>query len=520
MAVTSNTETRTPEARPKKIGGTKPGIYVGKVINHLDTEFMGALEVQLLKQTAAGNTPNEAGQTIKCTYASPFFGVTPYVGTSENEGFDYTQKSYGFWAVPPDIDTKVLVLITEGESGEAFWVGCVPDKYMNFMTPGNPSTTYNSEDNTKSRPVGEYNKRTEEAVGNDPTQFVKPCHVDACAVLDNNGLADDTIRGTNSSSARREVPSMVFGWSSPGPLDRRPGKPTTKTGESFQGIETPASRLTGTTIVMDDGDPSLYRKGSPNETPAEYVKLSDGGDPTRPLGESFRIRTRTGHQILLHNSEDLIYISHGSGKSWIEMSANGKIDIYAEDSISMHTQNDFNFKADRNINFEAGNSINLKAGNVMTTETGSDWQVKVGADGKITCAGSSNIKSKHHKETADRIDMNGSNAAAEAESANVPLRQPTAEPFLGHENKNPAEHTPEKTDNDPEANNTLNEETGSTTEDKEKKTDDTFKKCPPAEKTDEQKEEDARLQNQGPNNAQNQNAVLTRSAGPGGNGGV
>ena len=50
----------------------------------------------------------------------------------------------------------------------------------------------------------------------------------------------------------------------------------------------------------------------------------------------------------MHNTEDLIYISHGSGNSWIEMSANGKIDIYAKDSISMRSEQDINFYADRN----------------------------------------------------------------------------------------------------------------------------------------------------------------------------
>ena len=47
--------------------------------------------------------------------------------------------------------------------------------------------------------------------------------------------------------------------------------------------------------------------------------------------------------------EDLIYIAHGSGDSWIEMTANGKIDVYAKDSVSIHTENDFNFKAGRDI---------------------------------------------------------------------------------------------------------------------------------------------------------------------------
>lgn len=473
--------TRSPHVptknKQKEIEG--PGPYLAIVRSHLDVEYMGGLEVELLKTSSEGNDAESTGQFVPVQYLSPFYGVTPYNGTSENEGYDYTQKSYGFWAVPPDVGTKVLVIFAEGNRGQGYWIGCVQDQNMNFMVPGNASTTYNKEDQTKARPVAEYNKKTETSNGTNTTQYLKPCNPDACAILDGNGLADDPIRGTTTSSARRDMPSMVFGWSSPGPLDRRDGKPTVKTGTSSSAIDVKSSRLNGTTIVMDDGDPTLFRKGpvrGPNATPSEYVSLKDGGNPNIPFNELFRIRTRTGHQILLHNAEDLIYIAHGSGDSWIEMTANGKIDIYARDSISIHTENDFNFKADRDINIEAGNNINIKAGNQMMTQTAANYEVKVGADGKITCAGTSNIKSKHHYETADRIDMNGP-PAAEAGDSPVPTRVPKRGSWTGLENKNPLEHTPEKTNSDMEEIKKGNANKTSDEKNKEKAPEDTFKQC-------------------------------------------
>lgn len=474
-------ETRSPhipaQAKQKEIEG--PGPYLAVVTSHLDVEYMGGLEVELLKTSSEGNDTESTGQFVPVQYLSPFYGVTPYNGTSENEGYDYTQKSYGFWAVPPDIGTKVLVIFAEGNRGQGYWIGCVQDQNMNFMVPGNASTTYNKEDQTKPRPVAEYNKKTEASNGTNTTQYLKPCNPDACAILDGAGLADDPIRGTTTSSARRDMPSMVFGWSSPGPLDRRDGKPTVKTGKSSSAIDVKSSRLNGTTIVMDDGDPTLFRKGpvrGPNATPSEYVSLKDGGNPNIPFNELFRIRTRTGHQILLHNAEDLIYIAHGSGDSWIEMTANGKIDIYARDSVSIHTENDFNFKAARDINIEAGNNINVKAGNQMMTQTGANYEVKVGADGKITCVGTSNIKSKHHYETADRIDMNGP-AAAQAGDAPVPTRVPKRGSWTGAENKNPLEHTPEKTNSDIEEIKKGKANKTSDDKNKEKAPEDTFKQC-------------------------------------------
>ena len=170
--------------------------------------------------------------------------------------------------------------------------------------------------------------------------------------------------------------------------------------------------------------------------------METGGDPSIPQNELIRLKTRTGHQILMHNSEDLIYIGNARGTTWIELTSNGKIDIYAKDSVSVHTENDYNITADRDINLKAGRNINLTAmSEIKQTAVAGNWEIMVGKDGKITCGGTSNITSKHHFETADKIDMNGP-PAAKAGSAKIPTRQPQAEPWSGHENYLPNAHTP------------------------------------------------------------------------------
>jgi uncharacterized protein (DUF2345 family) len=75
----------------------------------------------------------------------------------------------------------------------------------------------------------------------------------------------------------------------------------------------------------------------------------------------------------MHNSEDLIYIANARGTAWVELTSNGKIDIFAEDSISVHTQQDLNIRAARDINLEAGRNINMR------TETGK-WHVEIATD--------------------------------------------------------------------------------------------------------------------------------------------
>ena len=334
------------------------GVYLGRIVNHLDTTFMGGVEVEILKRTASGNVQEK----IACKYASPFAGQTPYTGLGRGTDYGSSQKSYGFWAVPPDIGTQVIVLMPEGDYSQAYWVACVQDTAMNFSMPGNAGTTLNNIDPTKALPVAEYNKLTQDPAGSDPTKVIKPANTYAQERLANAGLDADWVRGTNTSSARRELPSMVFGISTPGPHDT--SGPTHRYGPQNAQINAPYSRLGGSSFVMDDGDTSMHRRLSAKEGPPEYARTESGdvsGNPKLPANELIRIQTRTGHQIVMHNTEDLIYISHGSGDSWIEMTANGKIDIYSKDSISIRTETDLNFTADRDINFTAKENINMVA---------------------------------------------------------------------------------------------------------------------------------------------------------------
>lgn len=433
-----NEQSRT--RRPSWMEGSGP--YLGKIINHLDSEYMGAVEVEILKITENGNpaTAEGSGYQLPCYYVSPFYNVTPRSGVKKNQNYASSQQSSGFWAVPPNVGTKVIVLTLEENFGFGYWIGCVQDQYMNFMVPGYASTTYNTTDPSKPKPVGEYNKELETAEGRDPTKYIKPTSTLADEILTTQGLGGDHTRGTTTSSSRREVPSMVFGWSTPGPYDTRPGQPTAAYGPDLARSNVPFSRLGGSSFVMDDGDMTLLRKkpaGGDDAGPPEYANAELGdlsGNPTLPHNELIRLKTRTGHQILMHNTEDLIYIGNAKGTTWIEMTSNGKIDIFAQDSVSIHTSNDLNVTADRDIIMSAGRNICLKAGN----------------DGRITATEGVHINAKTHTETApDGINMNGPTATPAYE----PMRTPQHEPWLSHEHLNPLEFSPEKTDADPEAEN-------------------------------------------------------------------
>ena len=112
--------------------------------------------------------------------------------------------------------------------------------------------------------------------------------------LKKQGLVQDTVRGTTSSSARRESPSKVFGISTPGRIHPRSrelniGRWTTP-GQDRQSTRT------------------QFRHGR------------RCGDGTNQLT---RLRTASGHQLLMHDTEGVVYMANGSGKAFIEMETDG-----------------------------------------------------------------------------------------------------------------------------------------------------------------------------------------------------
>jgi hypothetical protein len=406
---------RPSAANEGKTGGLTTGTYIARVISHIDPSFMGSLEVSLLKDD--NNDAGDDSQLFIVRYAPPFFGYTgfEYMGKNDGtsstiEGFNDTQKSYGMWFVPPDVGVNVLVVFVDGDPSQGYWFACVPGRYINNMVPAIAGSRINALDSTdKERygntklplPVAEINKRINgERQEIDPEKFPRVVHPIADRFLE-QGLLEDDVRGTSSSSPRRELPGMVFGISTPGPVDRRTNAKKSVVGKNdSKSNAVPVSRLGGTQLVMDDGDDRFHREKTAAEGPVKYVDLLDPevqrritqSEPTVPYNEYFRVRTRTGHQILLHNSEDLIYIGNARGTAWIEMTSNGKIDIYAQDSVSIHTGNDLNIRADRDINFEAGRNMNFRTeSGKWHAEIATDMEFLINNDAKLTVGANCDI---------------------------------------------------------------------------------------------------------------------------------
>jgi starvation-inducible outer membrane lipoprotein len=404
----------------KSTGKIDSGIMMAKVVGYLDPTFMAGLEVTLLRDQ--GNEVGDIHQTYSIKYSTPFYGATgyEYMGLNKSD-YNDTQKSYGMWFPPPEIGTTILVAFVDGNPAEGYFIACVPGKFMNHMIPAIGSSVHvelTDEDKKKydtdqPLPVAEVNRKTNSLeTGPDIDKIKKPVHPVANRFLE-QGLLEDDVRGPATSTSRRNVPNSVYGISTPGPVDRRNGakqefigKKQTKSANTV-----PVGRLGGTQLVMDDGDDRYRRASTATSGPPQYFdnldeKENRTGKPDIPYNEYTRLRTRTGHQILLHNSEDLIYIGNSRGTAWIELTSHGKIDIFAQDSISIHTEADINMRADRDINFEAGRNINMRtAKGRMHVDINGNLEIAAASNALLTTLGDLHLRTTGSSKISSGVNL-------------------------------------------------------------------------------------------------------------------
>jgi|TARA_Y100000034_G_scaffold8078_1_gene8834 hypothetical protein len=388
----SNTQT------PRSKLAVMPYIYRAIVKENSDVQMMGRLRVFI----PGHGHPGRSETWPHVQWLSPFAGATRAQNVERNFTlYEQTQKAYGLWMVPPDVENEVLVSFIDGDINQGVCLGCFFQQDMNFTVPGIPAAmTYSTV-----APGAEKNKYDKTPAGK------RPAHDLLFNGLQEQGLVQppiyDCIRGLTTSGAQRETPSRVYGFLSP---------------EQHQ-------------IVIDDG-----------------IKETDPGGTGKGLKDAgIRFRTAGGAQILINDEFGLIYLITKSGNTWIEMTNEGKIDVYAKDDISYHTEKDFNIHTGGNFNIHSrgninirsegsdGMNVNVSTGKLQMKSTG-NMILQTDADGNIITAGQAVVKSS-------RLDLNGGSATDAVPIEPGPLtmntsvlqsictRVPEHEPWKDHESQ-------------------------------------------------------------------------------------
>jgi hypothetical protein len=337
------------------------GPHLAEVKDNADQLFHGRLRVYI---PYFGGDPEDDKSWFTVNYASPFFGeVNPFYGQQKagtEPVYGQTLHSYGMWFVPPDLGVNVLVTFVTGNPDLGYWFACIPTPRAHQMVPGIASSTNYVEKGTASKsdfpavPVAEAVLDRRNDFLNNP----RPVHKPQFDIISNQGIAADQDRGAITSSSQRESPSKVFGISTPGRPDPDPSlendqvSPSTnflkKIADSILNNDStlgksmfkPVTRKGGHSLVMDDGD----KAGS---------------------NQLLRLRSATGHQIMMNDTAGIIYVINAAGTSWIEMTPDGSINVFSSGSVSMRARGSMNFHADQDIKFHAGGNITAKSGNSL-----------------------------------------------------------------------------------------------------------------------------------------------------------
>lgn len=305
-------------------------VQTAVVMDNRDPKKTGRLKVWI---SGSQSDQTEKGSWLTVRYASPFAGRSP--GQANATSFSNQTKSYGFWAVSPDVGTTVLVFFANGNIHDGYWFGCVYDDQMNSMVPGPSTAKLDKYGSDAEIPLVDYDRNTVSA-----DQVEKYINVPLVEGLRKQNLLYDPELGVVNRSSTRQITSTVYGMSTP----------------------------RGQSIVLDDGytDEELKGQSWDDDTDGyqntQFGNMSGDTRVGQRKAEGIVFRTRSGAQILLSEDKGNVFIINRDGTARLEMTPDGHIIIHGDKSFSVRAGEDINFSAGRDINMEAVGKLNMNIG--------------------------------------------------------------------------------------------------------------------------------------------------------------
>jgi hypothetical protein len=341
-------------------------ITVGEVVDTNDPQQMGRIRAVC---PAMGDTKVQPIKHIPwAMYGSPFGGVDDIGSRGRDNTKTDGPVAYGMWCIPKT-GAFVLIMCLDGNPNNRVWLGCVPAQFFTHTMPhgrysvkpdeGNPEGPLTSTENPI-EPL--HSNLTESYSGNvgvearqsfefrtrgsdNQVSYVGPEDIETRVKF--SKLADDRNQeiteddGTVFNSSRgysrsRLQPDLVF--------------PTT------DGINL---------------DSNIYAWVTPG---FHSLSMDDTPESCRT-----RLRTTAGHQVILDDTNERIYISTAQGKTWIEIDEKGIIDIYGEQDISVRSGADINITADQSVRIAGKTGIHLVSEGQIRAHAGEDISVHTDA---------------------------------------------------------------------------------------------------------------------------------------------
>lgn len=418
---------------------------IGTVIDTNDPMQWGRIRVVV---TAWGDSLDHKVDGMPwAMYVSPFGGQTssgtrgPGTESSAAGGI-----AYGMWAIPK-IGAQVLVISLDEDHQQRLYLGCVYDAFASHTMPhgrwiadDHPAIKDNK---SKAAPYGPFSSNDkliqplasnmQQAFGQLDVNFEWQTRVADYAV----SRLDVSHLHHTSSQVQDDADTKLDDWT------------------YTQGYQ--VSRLdphTTSSITGKNYDSQIISMTSPG---FHSMSMDDRMENCR-----MRFRTTSGHQILLDDTNERIYIATAQGNNWIEMDQSGNIDIFTSNKVSIRASQDINLTSDKSIRMHAKEGIHMHSDKDIRLDSLTDTHirsqqqikmdaakninVKTGGELKLTSKGTMHLNAGGKiLETGSQIHLNGP-AAAAAESAEKALftnRVPAHEPWARSMTKKDDGHTAE-----------------------------------------------------------------------------
>lgn len=321
---------------------TNDSITLGVVVDTNDPQQMGRVRAVCVAWGDSYGTDFE--DLPWCMYGAPFGGsmtkATRGPGIQETKG----SVAYGMWAIPK-VGAQILVACLDGDPMYRVYLGCIFDQ----LTPHTlPHGRYMYEDHdalekgsSDAKPQGPYSSEE---------KFIEPLNTNQKRAFGNHGEPsfEWRNRGADYTVARVNVDELDYTESQvQDDLDI-----DYDDWISTQGYGVSRQNPFGTSSLTNKNyDSPVYSITTPG---FHSLSMDDRMENAR-----IRLRTTSGHQILMDDTNERIYIQTAKGNNWIEIDENGTIDIYSTNRINIRSAEDMNFTSDKTIRFTAQEGIHM-----------------------------------------------------------------------------------------------------------------------------------------------------------------
>lgn len=322
---------------------------IGTVVDTNDPQQMGRVRVYC----PAWDSDNVKVIDIPwAMYVAPFGGTISNIsrGVDDNENISDGAVSYGAWHIPK-FGANVIVMCIDKNPHFRVWLGCVFDQYSPHTLPHGRfiNEDQNGPISSREGPIKPLSDNFNKAFNSDKKYEWRTRIADYSVASIDNNVVNEKRTGS------KEVDDKE-GYS----LSRRDPKVTINNRKNY--------------------DSQVYCWVSPG---FHSLSMDDRAENSR-----MRLRTSTGHQIIMDDTNERVYIMTAEGENWIEMDQKGNVDIYSSKRVSIRSKQDINLTSDETVRLHGKKGIHLstEAGDIRMDAKKASMHINVDENYVINCA--------------------------------------------------------------------------------------------------------------------------------------